>query len=105
VELVARWSAGGLADLPAFSETRTPSADQKALQDGRHQFLRLDDREFLFDTVLGDLVDVSEEQPAARKRLRIALDEMLGSFERPEGEPAVISEKIRSELKALGYVE
>jgi len=91
--------------LPAFGETATASGHQKTLLDGRYQYLRVDDREYLFDTASGDLADVSKEHPEDLDRLRAGLDAIDASFERPTEDLHVTGEEIQEKLKALGYVE
>jgi arylsulfatase A-like enzyme len=105
VDLLARLAGGDLSDLPAWSETRSRSASQRALRDGRHQYLRLDGREYLFDTAAAELVDVADRNPETVERLRRDFERMSSSIERAETGHSVVDEDVRRDLKALGYVQ
>jgi len=105
VDLVAAIRAGTLADLPAFTETVSRSAEQRSLLEGRFQLLRLDDREVLFDLESGALVDVAAAHPDAVARLRGGLDGELGTIDRPAEAGPKIGDRVRSDLRALGYID
>lgn len=105
VDLFAQLGEDDLADLPALSETRSPSAMQWTLRDDGHQYLRLGEREYLFDTASEDLVDLAEENPETLERLRRDFEEMWSSFDHAASGDRVVDEDVQSDLKALGYVQ
>jgi len=105
LHLLAAIRACTLADLPAFTETVSRSAEQRSLLEGRFQLLRLDDREVLFDLESGALVDVAAAHPDAVARLRGGLDGELGTIDRPAEAGPKIGDRVRSDLRALGYID
>jgi len=106
VPLLERLADGKLGDLPAYSETRTRSAAQWTVWDGRRRYLRIGERELLFAEDESGLTDIAASEPAALERLRGELDAVLRSAEPPPGrrDVALPAETVDL-LRGLGYVE
>ena len=104
VDLLGDHGSGGLADLPALSETRTSAADQASLRQGGMQIYRIGDRNFQFewDSERGfapSTTGVSPEGLDALERLR-NLDARVRM-----GEPVALTPELREQLIELGYIE
>jgi arylsulfatase A-like enzyme len=95
---------GTLEDALALSRIETPSAVQISIRDGQYQFLRIDDRELLFETGDIALEDVGDRKPAERNRLRQALEAELSGASLLEVGEVVVPESVEAALRALGYV-
>ena len=106
VPLLERVADGSLVDLPAYSETRTHSAAQWSVWDGRHRYLRIGERELLFADDGSDLTDIAASDPETLARLRGELDALLRSAKPASGlREEDLPEEALGLLRELGYVE
>jgi hypothetical protein len=103
VDLVARLGKGDLTDLPAWSETTSPSARQRSLREGGRQYLRLDDRELLFDVSDDRLAERTEDEPERLRGLRDEFERTWSGFELAEPGGRMLDPEVRAKLRALGY--
>lgn len=105
IDLIGGWKHGALENLLALSETVSPAGAQKSLQSHEYQYLRLPDRELLFDKRTRTLVDVSRDHPELLDQFRRETEAIVLSPILEERFTVAPDAGLREALRALGYTE
>ncbi len=104
VDLIERYEGAAAKPLPLVSETSIGEGAQKSYALNGYKFLRLPDRELLFERNR-TFTDVTEQHPELVERYRERLDALTSSFASWRGASSEIDPARRRQLRALGYAQ